>query len=71
MIHLHGIQPKETLLQVEISFREAVAKPMSPKVPKPSKSAALGSGAGKLITVFFRSTVQKPPVHVADVVVGI
>jgi len=43
--------PKKYLLQAEISFREAVAKPISPKVPKPSMSSALGSGIEKPLIV--------------------
>ena len=31
----------------QISFREAVAKPISPTIPKPSRNCALGSGTAR------------------------
>ena len=63
---------KEILLQVEISFREAVAKPMSPKVPKPSNSDALGSGTvvGVPLT-FIPDVVPKEKVAAVMVVLAV
>ena len=60
-------QPKRLLLQMEISFRVAVAKPMSPKVPKPSKSCVLGSGTLGVPVTFIPEVVPKE--KVAEVMV--
>ena len=53
---------------MEISFREAVAKPISPKVPKPSKSDVLGSGTVLGVPLTFIPGVV-PKEKVAEVMV--
>lgn len=62
---------QEMLRQGKIIFRETMAKPISPKVPKPSNSPELGSGTDVVTLASSLMLPEEPPLNDMVVVIGV